>query len=529
MVGDNPRRRHSVHGPSFRSNAVTQTIQDRTLAPHVVDSIHALLGAFEEQRMELLRLRAQRRSVLSEGEVGRPEETAHVRNKNWNVDPLPEALLERRVELLGGTARSELITGLNAGAKSYIADLWNFTPGTPWSILRAHRNLQRAARLDLAYLPPDGGRIRINPGTTTRLMVTPRPLYAMERALMTGDGPVPASFFDLAVLMQGSAQVLLERQGGIYLYLRDVQGHLEARLWARMFAHIEELTGSPRGSIRATVMIDSIPGALEAEEVLFELCHHAAGLSLDPQGYASDHIALFHGPERGVFPDRETIGLNAPFLRALSLHVIGICHRRGCHAIGAPSMVLPSLEPERVKAEYLEMLSDKEREAVDGHDGTIVVHSGTVNAAMMEFNKSMPLAHQIHYERNDDITPADLVRRPEGPISVDSLLGCVRTALRSLVQRREGQGWVVQGGRVHDRSSLRLAVRLLWQWTHGQQGIITDSGLNVDAELLRYLVRKESGRMFTSGDQGTRDLASKAEQELLDSVTGEDLPLEPMD
>jgi malate synthase len=508
---------------------VTHFVQDRTLTPAVVEAILALHAALDRQRQDLLELRSRRRTIISAGTVSYLEETAHIRSKAWTVDPLPEGLMERRVELLGGASRSELIAGLNSGARSYIADLWNFTPGDPWNILRAHRNLERAAHLDLAYLPPDGARIRIKPNTITRLIVTPRPMYAMERAMLHEGGPVPASFFDLMMLAHKCAPVLLERQGGLYLYLRDVQGHLEARWWASVFKRVEETLDLDMGSIRATVMLDSIPGALEADEILFELSHHAAGLSFDPQGYAADHIALFHGSDRAVLPDRETIGLNSPFLRSLSLLTIGTCHRRGCHAIGAPSFVLPPQDPDRAKSDYLEMLADKEREAIDGHDGTIVVHSDTVNAAMMEFNKSMPRAHQIYYERKDDISPADLVLRPEGTITVESLLGCVRTALRTMVQRSEGLGWVVQGGRMHDRSSLRLALRLLWQWSHSSEGVITDSGLEIHADLLRFLIRKESSKMFDRSDEHTKASAAKAVEHLLELVIGDELPLEPLD
>ena len=273
------------------------------------------------------------------------------------------------------------------------------------------------------------------------------------------------------MLMHNCAHSWTEKQGGVYLYLRDVHGHLEARLWAQLFDAVEELMELPRGTVRATVMIDSIAGALEADEILFELMHHAAGLSVDPQGYAADHIALFHGPDRAVLPDRETIVLNAPMLRALSLRIIGICHRRGCHAIGAPSFVLPPLVRERMKASYLEMLGDKEREAVDGFDGTIVVDGDSVNPAMVEFNKSMPRANQLYYLRNDDIRPTDLIQRPEGAITVDSLVGMIRTTLRFMVERDEGRGWVIQGGRKHDRSSLRLSLRLLWQWNHSSAGV----------------------------------------------------------
>lgn len=507
---------------------LTGTVEDRILTPALRALITELEHRHGRRRLELLADRAVRRAALASGDVAFREETAHVRSTAWQVSPMPEALLERRVELIGGATRSELITGLNAGAKSYIADLWNFTTADTWSMLRAHRSLERAARLDLAYLDPVLGRIRINPTTPTRLMVVPRPLYALEGALTNNGDPVPAAFFDLALFAQGSARVLAERQGGVWFYLRDVNGHLEARLWAQLFSSLEEHLGLERGTFRATVMIDSVSGALECDEILFELMHHAAGLSFDPQGYAADHIALFNGPDVPVLPDRERIGLNAPFLRALSLLLIGTGHRRGCHAIGAPAFVLPPLDQQKVKVAYLEMLADKEREAVDGHDGTIVVHAGTVNPAMMEFNKSMGRGNQLYYQRNDQIAPADLVRRPEGPVTVESLVDSIRTALRTLVQRHEGRGWVIQGGRLHDRTSLRLNLRLLWQWNHSRHGVITGSGLDVHRDLLRYLVQKEATKMFGESDEVTRRHADQAKAVLLELITGDAVPLEPM-
>jgi malate synthase len=227
-------------------------------------------------------------------------------------------------------------------------------------------------------------------------------------------------------------------------------------------------------------------------------------------------------------PDRESIGLNSPFLRAVSLLTVGVGHRRGCHAIGSPSFVPPPLDPDRLKATYLEMMADKEREAVDGHDGTIVVHAGTVNAAMMEFNKSMARANQLYYLRNDHIKPSDLVVRPEGSITVESLLGTVRTALRYMVQREQGKGWVVQGGRMHDRSSVRLALRLLWQWNKSRHGLITATGLDIHDDLLRFLVRKEADKMFGGEDDATRKLGAKAVERLLEIVRGDAVPIEPI-
>ena len=508
------------------STTVIATVQERTLTTEVRSLIEELCVATDKRRRELLELRLKDRDKLADGEIQFLEETTNIRKGKWNVDALPEQLLERRVELMGGATRSELIVGLNSGAKTYIADLWNFTPTDTWNILRAHRSLARAATLDMAYLAPDGDRIRVNPRSVTRLMVVPRPIGTLEPAVLFNGNAVAATYFDLALLVLNCGHELVERHGGIFLVLRDVRTHLEARLWVQLFDILEEQMGFERGTIRATIMIDSISAAIEAEEILFEMMHHAAGLSFDPQGYAADHIDLFAGKERPVLPDRELIGLNSPFLRSLSLDLVGLCHRRGCHALGAPSFVLPPLDPERVKADYLEMLADKEREAVDGFDGTIVVHADTVNAAMVEFNKSMPRANQLYYQRNDKILPSDLIRRPEGRITVESLVGMIRTILRSMVRAGEGKAWVVQGGRMHDRSSLRLAVRLLWQWNTSRQGVITASGLDIHDDLIKYLVKKESEKMFGASNEAIRKMATAAEKRLLEIVLADTLPQE---
>ncbi len=497
------------------------------MLPNTGSLIDTLVKSFDDRRKELLVDREAYTTTLSQGNVAFPDATAHIREADWKIQT-PSTLLERRVEMIGGATRSELVNGLNSGAKSYIADLWNFTAGDPFNIVRAHRNLTRAAKLDLAYLPAEGGRVRINPLSTCRLMVVPRPMFVLEPGHMIGDEPVSASLYDLAHFVANCGSDLKARQGNIVFYLRDVRTHLEARFWNDLFDVLEEHMQWTRGTIRATVILDSVSSALEAEEILFELMHHSAGLSLDPQGYAADHIALFNAPDRQTLPDRESIGLNAPFLRALSLFAIGICHRRGCHAIGAASLVLPSRTPEKVKADYLNMLGDKEREAVDGHDGTLVVHADTVTPTMVEFNKSMPLSNQLSYLRNDEISPADLIRRPEGNITVESLLSIIRSTLRNLVERQDHNGWIVQGSRVHDRSSIRLSLRLFWQWNKSEYGKITNSGLEIHDDLLKYLIKKESDKMYGKSSDLIIKRAENAVKHLLEQVTGEMLPLEPM-
>lgn len=435
--------------------------------------------------------------------------------------------MERKVELIGGCTRSELINGLNAGANSYIADLWNFTCGDPWSIMRAHRVLARAARLELAYLDPDRGRVRANPRSETRLIIAPRPLHVLESSVLLGNEPSPAAFFDMAMLGVHALQPLTDRQGVLHLLLRDVQSHQEARLWAAILDEVEQMSGLERGRIRATIMIDSLAGALEADEILFELTHHAAGISIDPQGFAADHIALFNGMDATVFPDREAVGLNAPFLHSLTLHLLGLGHRRGCLAIGPPSFTLPPLDPLKVKPAYQEMLADKEREASIGFNGTIVVHADTVNEAVNAFNKHRPRANPPEAVNGSAIQPHDLITPPEGAITVEGLIATIRTVLRSLVLRWHGNAHVVQGSRLHDRSSLRLAIRLLWHWRRSHRGVVTATQLDISGDLLRFLVRKESDKMFGESDARTRALAKQAVELTLDLVLADSIPLEP--
>lgn len=503
-------------------------MEDRLLTSDLVKLVQEMEHRFGAKRKELLQDRELRVKAFRDARVERMEETAHIRNAVWKVDPVPVELLERRVELIGGCSRQEIIQGLNCGAKSYIADLWNFTAPDTASVLRAHRNIERAVDSSLHYVDEHGDRVRVSPSSTTRIFFAPRPLTGIEASVRSGGEGVSASFFDLAVFASYNALKLRVRQAGAYLYLRDVRTHQEARLWKSLFEFIEEELSLPRGTFRATVMLDSLSAALEADEILFEMSHHTAGLSLDPQAYAADHIALFSAPDRPVLPDRERIGLNEHFLRSVSLMAITVCHKRQAHAIGAPAFVLPSESRTKIPPAYLDMIADKEREAIDGHDGTLVGHPSLVNPAMMEFNKSMPKAHQMYYERNDDIMPADLVKRPEGPITTEGLLGSIRTVLKAMVGREQGQLVVEQGGRLHDRSSVKLSTLLLWSWRRSAHGVVTDTGLEIHGELMSYLIKKEGDKLFGKADATVKALSAKAVAALTATVLGDDVPQDPL-
>lgn len=489
---------------------------DGLFTPPVKELLQALHDTFSSRRLEVLQQASLRTEQIRGGNCDPMDGAAP--EGEWQVDPVPAGLLERRVELIGGCSRRMLVDGMNSGAKSYVADLWNMTCNLPGSILQAHKNIIRAARRQLAYIGDDGIRTRINPNSGARLMVVPRPLHAEHPT--TGEA-WPASFVDLALLGVHSATELVNGQGGLFLYLRGCRGREEARLWADMFKFMEGRLGLSRGAIRAAVILDNLMAVLDADKILFELRQHSAGLSLDPQAYAANHVALFSKPEQRLFPDREHFGLDAVFLRSVSLRTISICHRRQVHAMGAPSFVLPPDSDGVMKPRYMEMIADKEREAVDGHDGTLVGHPGLVNPAMAEFNKSMPRSHQMYYQREDKATWEDLTAAPGGELTTDGMLQSIRTVLRAMVTFRE-KGIITQGGRLHDRSSIRLSTLLLWHWAHGKGTFNT--GLEIHDGVVKYLIKKEGSKLFSMEGAELDAKAKRAAERLIDVVLSPELP-----
>lgn len=503
-------------------------MKERLFTPSALQLISDLNERFGDRRSEILVAAEARRDRFRSGDIAPLEETTNIREADWVADPVPAELLERRVELIGGCSRKDLIEGMNAGAKSYIADLWCSAPTEPLSIMEAHRNLERASDNRLSYVAEDGTRVRINPKSITRLIIVPRPMEVMHPTSIEGHA-VPGAFVDLALHAEWNAAKLQLRQGGAFVYLRGISGHAEARLWREIFEFLEERQGLPRGCFRATVMIDSLAAALEPDEILFEFMHHSAGLGLAPQCFAADHIALFSTPGHAVMPDREHIGFNAKFLRSVSLRIISVCHRRQVHAMGAPAYVLPAEEQGILRPDYLSMIADKEREAVDGHDGTLVAIPGLVTAAMSEFNKHMPRAHQMFFQRPDLTTTADLVEHPTGPLTTDGLLSTVRTVLRMMVAKRTGEAVAIKDGRFHDRASLRLSTLLLWHWTQNENCHITDTGLEVHADVVKYLIRKEGDKVAAQALPEHRTIVQHVVERLTAAVLDAAVPFDVLE
>jgi malate synthase len=309
-----------------------------------------------------------------------------------------------------------------------------------------------------------------------------RPLHAYETSVTVMDQPVSAAMVDLATYMTRCAHMVSARSGVALLYLRHVHGHLEAGLWNDMIDACEEYLGFARGTVRATVVVDNLASALEADEILFEMLHHSAGLSLDALAYAADHIALF-GNKRGPVPEVMALErATCTMVRNLSLEIIGVCHRRRAHAMGT----MPYADHTLSDAQRSEHIA---HEAVDGHDGAIVGQAGQVQAAMIEYNKSMPLANQFNYARADGFTGADLAPTLAARISVEGLRWALRTCLASNALQPDKCETPIPA-----RSCVQLALAQLWQWVQHPA-----TGLAVNAGLMRFLARKEAVKLADAG------------------------------
>src|ERR1700728_3138009 len=405
------------------------TLADRyndILTPEALGFAVALQREFNGRRKELLAAREARQLRIDAGE--RPDflpETARIRDADWTIAPLPADLQDRRVEITGPVDRKMIINALNSGAKVFMADFEDSTTPTWENLLDGQLNLRDAVRRTITFSDPATGKdyaLKENPAV---LFVRARGWHLEERHVWVDGGAMSGSIFDFALYLFHNAKELIARGSGPYFYLPKMESHLEARLWNDVFVHAQAALGIPQGSIRATALIETILGAFEAEEILYELRDHSSGLNCGRWDYIFSCIKKLHARKDYVFPDRTQVTMTAPFMRAYSLLVIKVCHRRGAHAMGGMAAQIPIKNNPAANDEALaKVLADKEREATDGHDGTWVAHPGLVPVALQAFDKHMPQANQISKLREDvKVTAADLLQAPPGTITEDGLRG----------------------------------------------------------------------------------------------------------
>ncbi len=447
---------------------------------------------FEPRRRELLALRDKRQAELDSGAL--PDflpETASIRRGDWRIAPVPAPLLDRRVEITGPPERKMVINALNSGAKVFMADFEDANSPTWSNCIEGQINLRDAVRGTIRFVKPDGKIYELADDVAT-LMVRPRGWHLTEKHLLIDGQPISASLFDFALFFFHNAKELLRRGAGPYFYLPKLESHLEAQLWNEVFIKAQETLGLPRGTIKATVLIETLTAVFEMDEILYALREHSAGLNCGRWDYIFSFIKKFRSRPDFVLPDRSQVTMTTHFMHSYSLLAIRTCHRRGAHAIGGMAAQIPIRhDPQANERALAKVRADKEREAGDGHDGTWVAHPGLVPLALETFDAYMEEPNQIHRLRDDvEVTAGDLLEVPAGSITEKGLRTNIDVGIRYLEAWLGGSGCVPLYDLMEDAATSEISRAQVWQWIRHPTGVL-DDGREVTAELCRGLIAEE--------------------------------------
>jgi malate synthase len=495
-------------------------VESSVLTPDAVEFLTELQRRFGPRRAELLAARHERAARLRNGEL--PDflaETREIREAEWRVEPVPTALQDRRVEITGPVDRKMVINALNSGASCFMADFEDSHTPTWRNGLDGQRNLRDAVRRTIELSTPEGKQYRLAEETAT-LLVRPRGWHLDERHVLVDGEPMSASLFDFGLFLFHNGAELVARGSGPYFYLPKMESHLEARLWNDVFVAAQEHLGLPLGTIKATVLIETILAAFEMDEILFELREHSAGLNCGRWDYIFSTIKKFRSDPAFVFADRANVTMTAPFMRAYSQLAVKTCHRRGAHAIGGMAAQIPIKGDEAANAAALaKVRADKEREAGDGHDGTWVAHPGLVAIARDAFDAVMPGPHQIHVRRDDVTVGADelLSFGPSAPITEAGLRTNLNVALQYLGSWLAGTGCVPINHLMEDAATAEISRGQVWQWMRSPKGVL-DDGRDIDRPLVLAILAEELDRVqhgAASRPDGRYDEAAKLVEDLV--------------
>ncbi len=478
----------------LKAPAVGQSAE--ILTPEALAFIEKLARQFQPTRAQLLAKRAERQKEIDGG--ANPDFLAATKSirddKSWRVASIPADLQDRRTEITGPVDRKMVINALNSGAKVFMADFEDATSPTWKNLIEGQANLRDAVRRTISFTNPDGKQYKLNEKTAT-LMVRPRGWHLPEKHLLNDGQPISGSLFDFGLYFFHNAAELLKHGSGPYFYLPKMESHLEARLWNDVFNFAQDTLKIPRGSIRATVLIETILATFEAEEILYELREHSAGLNCGRWDYIFNTIKKFRNRAGFTFPDRAQVTMTVPTMRAYCLHVIKVCHRRGAHAMGGMAAQIPiKNDPAANDAALAKVLADKEREATDGHDGTWVAHPGLVPIALKAFDKHMPQPNQISRQREDvNVTAAELLQPPQGTITEDGLRGNIRVGIQYLEAWLGGNGCVPLYNLMEDAATAEISRAQIWQWLR-HNATLAD-GRKITAQLYDDLLPQEMARI----------------------------------
>jgi len=485
-----------------------------------------LQRAFGGGRAELLARRARRQAELDAGAL--PDflpETRAVREGDWTCAPIPADIADRRVEITGPVDRKMVINALNSGASVFMADFEDANTPKWDNNLQGHINLRDAIRRRIDYTSPEGKSYRLNEKTAV-VFVRPRGWHLPEKHVLIDGQPISGGIFDFALYFFHNAKELLARGSGPYFYLPKLESHLEARLWNDVFVMAQDELGVPRGSIRATVLIETLMAAFEMDEILHELREHSAGLNCGRWDYIFSCIKKLRNNKDFCLADRALVTMTTHFMKSYALLLIKTCHRRNLHAMGGMAAQIPVKNDEAANAEaFARVKADKEREAAQGHDGTWVAHPGLVPVALEVFDRLMPAPNQIATRKRDDVkvVAADLLKfEPETPITEKGLRLNINVAIQYVGAWLVGQGAVPIFNLMEDAATAEISRSQVWQWIRSPKGKF-DDGRKITKDMVAAMIPEEMQKirdlLGAAFGAGKYDDAAKIFAELVDNDT----------
>lgn len=493
-----------------RTTPSSVTRAPEILTPEALRFVAELHRRFADRRETLLGERAARRAqVAATGRLDFLPETADVRSAEWTVAPAPAALVDRRVEMTGPASPPKMaINALNSGAKVWLADLEDASSPTWSNVIDSQLNLRDAARRQLSFTSPEGKEYRLRDDAPLAVVVVrPRGWHLDEVNLSIDGRPAIGALVDFGLHFFHNAALLTEQGEGPFYYLPKLESHLEARLWNDVFVHAQEALGIPQGTVRATVLIETIPAAFEMEEILYELREHASGLNAGRWDYLFSIIKYFRDAgEAFVLPDRASITMTAPMMRAYTELLVRTCHKRGAFAMGGMAAVIPNRNlPEVTEQAFAKVRADKNREAADGFDGSWVAHPDLVPTCREVFDEALGDApNQLHRLREDvDVTADQLldVASTDGQVTEEGLRSNLYVAVAYTAVWLSGNGAVAIHNLMEDAATAEISRSQVWQQVHNAV-TLADTGRTVTPELVRAILGEESERLRSEvGDE----------------------------
>ena len=466
---------------------------EKILTPEALAFVAKLVRKHGPVREKLLALRKQRQAAIDKGKLpGFLPETKKVRSGKWQIKGIPADLQDRRVEITGPVDRKMIINALNSGAKCFMADFEDSASPTFDLMIGGQLNLRDAVRRAITFTSPEGKEYRLNEQIAT-LIVRPRGWHLLEKHIRIDGKPAPGGIVDFGLFFFHNAKEQLKRGTGPYFYLPKMQSHLEARLWNAIFVDAQKALKVKPGTIKVTVLIETLWAAFEMDEILFELKDHIVGLNCGRWDYIFSCIKTLNAKGDWLVPDRLQVTMDKHFLDSYSKLLCETCHKRGASAMGGMAAFIPTKDAKKNEEVFAKVTADKLREVKNGHDGTWVAHPGLVPVAMKVFDEHMPSANQIDRKFSYGITAKDLLTRPEGAFTEAGLRNNINVGLQYTEAWLKGNGCVPLHNLMEDAATAEISRTQVWQWQ--KYGVTLDDGRKVTPALILKVLDEEAAAL----------------------------------